>query len=130
MFIIKILRQLSIILVIWAIGEYISYFISPIIKIPGSIIGMILLFLLLQTKLIKLNQIEEVSNFFLDNIAFFFIPSGVSLINSLGIIKDNILLFLVVISLTTILTIYLTALVIDKMINIKNTNNKEESNNV
>ncbi len=127
----KILRQLSIILIIWSIGEYISYFINPIIKIPGSILGMILLFLLLQFGIVKLHQIEEVSNFFLDNIAFFFIPSGVSLINSLGIIKDNILLFIVVIPITTILTIYSTAFVIDRIIiNKYNENNEEESDNV
>lgn len=92
---------------------------------------MILLFFLLQFKLIKLHQIEEVSNFLLDNIAFFFIPSGVSLINSLGIIKDNILLFIVVIPITTILTIYSTAFVIDRIIiNKYNENNEDESDNV
>ncbi len=112
----KILKQLSIILVIWSLGEYMSYFIKDMLSIPGSIIGMILLFLALQFKIIRLNQIEEVSNFFLDNIAFFFVPAGVSLINSLEIIKDNLFLFLVVIFVSTFIVMYTTSLVVQNVI--------------
>ena len=86
----KILNQLAIILGLWALGEYISSFIQSVVVIPGSIIGMILLFILLKAKVIKLESINEVSNFFLDNMAIFFIPSGVSLIKSLDLISDNI----------------------------------------
>ncbi len=119
----KILKQLSIILVIWSLGEYMSYFIKDMLSIPGSIIGMILLFLALQFKIIRLNQIEEVSNFFLDNIAFFFVPAGVSLINSLEIIKDNLFLFLVVIFVSTFIVMYTTSLVVQNVITKKE--NKE-----
>ncbi len=119
----KILKQLSIILVIWSLGEYMSYFIKDMLSIPGSIIGMILLFLSLQFKIIRLNQIEEVSNFFLDNIAFFFVPAGVSLINSLEIIKDNLFLFLVVIFVSTFIVMYTTSLVVQNVITKKE--NKE-----
>lgn len=119
----KILKQLSIILVIWSLGEYMSYFIKDMLSIPESIIGMILLFLALQFKIIRLNQIEEVSNFFLDNIAFFFVPAGVSLINSLEIIKDNLFLFLVVIFVSTFIVMYTTSLVVQNVITKKE--NKE-----
>ncbi len=119
----KILKQLCIILVIWSLGEYMSYFIKDMLSIPGSIIGMILLFLALQFKIIRLNQIEEVSNFFLDNIAFFFVPAGVSLINSLEIIKDNLFLFLVVIFVSTFIVMYTTSLVVQNVITKKE--NKE-----
>lgn len=100
-----------------------SYFIKDMLSIPGSIIGMILLFLALQFKIIRLNQIEEVSNFFLDNIAFFFVPAGVSLINSLEIIKDNLFLFLVVIFVSTFIVMYTTSLVVQNVITKKE--NKE-----
>ena len=119
----KILKQLSVILVISSLGEYMRYIIKNMISIPGSIIGMILLFLALQFKIIRLNQIEEVSNFFLDNIAFFFVPAGVSLINSLEIIKDNLFLFLVVIFVSTFIVMYTTSLVVQNVITKKE--NKE-----
>ena len=48
-----IFNQLGIILGIWAVGELISSLISNIITMPGTIIGMIILFLLLQFKIMK-----------------------------------------------------------------------------
>ena len=56
----KTLNQLAIILGLWALGEYISSFIQSVVVIPGSIIGMILLFILLKAKVIKLESINEV----------------------------------------------------------------------
>ncbi|MDN9296803.1 CidA/LrgA family protein, partial [Clostridioides difficile] len=53
----KVFNQLVIILSIWVIGEYISSFIQGIILIPGSIVGMLLLFLLLQFKVLDLSSI-------------------------------------------------------------------------
>ena len=49
----KIFNQLGIILGIWAGGEIISSLFKNIINIPGTIIGMIILFLFLQFKVIK-----------------------------------------------------------------------------
>ena len=88
----KLFNQLGIILGIWAIGEYISSFLQNIITIPGSIIGMILLFLGLQFKIIKLENISYIGDLFLNNMAIFFVPAGVALIKSLHLISSNILL--------------------------------------
>ena len=46
----KIFNQIGILLGVWAAGEVVSQFIKNIINIPGSILGMIILFLLLQLK--------------------------------------------------------------------------------
>lgn len=115
----KILNQLAIILGLWAVGEYISSFIKSIVVIPGSIVGMILLFILLKSKIIKLESINEVSNFFLDNMAIFFIPAGVSLIKSLNLILDNVFVLLITIFLSTIIVMYVTGKLVDIMINKK-----------
>lgn len=110
------LNQLAIILGIWAAGEYISSFIQSVVIIPGSIIGMILLFLLLQFKAIKIDSIKEISDLFLDNMAMFFIPAGVSLINSLDLIADNIFVILISIVLSTAIVMYITGIIVEKMI--------------
>lgn len=115
----KLLRQLALILAIWAIGEYISSFLSNIIIIPGSIIGMIILFVLLKSKVVKVDSIEELSNFFLDNMAIFFVPAGVSLISSLGLISSNILILAATILISTTLVMIVTAIVVEQMIKIK-----------
>ena len=56
----KIFNQLGIILGIWAVGELISSLLSNIITMPGTIIGMIILFLLLQFKIMKEETIKDV----------------------------------------------------------------------
>ncbi|HBF6470204.1 TPA: CidA/LrgA family protein [Clostridioides difficile] len=112
----KVFNQLVVILSIWVIGEYISSFIQGIILIPGSIVGMLLLFLLLQFKVLDLSSIENVSGFFLDNMAIFFIPAGVSLIKSLDLIRENVLVLLLVICLSTLIVMYTTGIIVEKMI--------------
>ncbi|MBP3906274.1 MAG: CidA/LrgA family protein [Peptostreptococcaceae bacterium] len=112
----KLLKQFSLILVILALGEYISSIISNFIVIPGSIIGIIILFLLLKIGIIKIDKVEDISNFLLDNMAIFFIPAGVSLIQSLDIISSNIIVLAITIIISTILVMSITAIVVEKMI--------------
>ena len=121
----KLFNQLALILGIWAIGEYISSIIQNIIVIPGNIIGMILLFLLLQFKLIKLDNISELGDLLINNMAIFFVPAGVSLIRSLDLISENIFVLLMTIFFSTIAVMYITGFVVEKMINNKP---KEEQN--
>ena len=121
----KLFNQLALILGIWAIGEYISSFIQNLIVIPGNIIGMILLFLLLQFKVIKLDKVNELGDLLINNMAIFFVPAGVSLIRSLDLISDNIFVLLMTIFFSTIAVMYITGFVVEKMINNKP---KEEQN--
>ncbi|EQF25605.1 lrgA family protein [Clostridioides difficile CD160] len=121
----KVFNQLVIILSIWVIGEYISSFIQGIILIPGSIVGMLLLFLLLQFKVLDLSSIENISGFFLDNMAVFFIPAGVSLIKSLDLIRENVLVLLLVICLSTLIVMYATGVIVEKMIKKKEEGQKD-----
>lgn len=116
----KIFNQLGIILGIWAVGEIISSLISNIITMPGTIIGMILLFILLQLKIIKEETIKDVADFLLGNMAIFFVPAGVSLINSLGLITDNMLVLLLSGTLATIIIMLITGVIVEFMINRKN----------
>ena len=121
----KLFNQLALILGIWSIGEYVSSFLQNIIVIPGNIIGMILLFLLLQFKIIKLDKVNEIGDLLINNMAIFFVPAGVSLIRSLDLISDNIFVLLMTIFFSTIAVMYITGFVVEKMINNKP---KEEQN--
>ncbi|WBW99003.1 CidA/LrgA family protein [Oceanirhabdus sp. W0125-5] len=112
----KIFKQLTLILIIWAVGEYFSSLLTNIVAIPGSIIGMILLFFLLLTNIVKLEHIKETSDFLLNNIAFFFIPSGIALLNYMDILKANWLSLSIIIILSTIIVMGVTSLVVNFMI--------------
>ena len=79
------------------------------IAFPASVIGMILLFLLLACRMVKVEHIRELSDFLLSNMAFFFIPAGVSMMNYFDILRSSILKLLLICFLTMVLTFLVTA---------------------
>lgn len=120
----KIITQLGIVFVICIISEVISGILP--ISFPASVIGMIILFLLLLFRIIKPNQIETVINFLLQNMAFFFIPAGVSIMDNFDIIKNNIIQLLLICIITTILTFFTTAFTVKFAIKVQSKwNNKK-----
>ncbi len=72
-----------------ALGELVVWLTG--IKLPSSIIGMLLLTLFLQLRWIKLRWVEGISNFLVKNLGFFFVPPGVALMLYLDIIKTQII---------------------------------------
>lgn len=103
------LPQVGWLLGFWLIGEVIARGFGW--AIPGSIIGMILLTLALEFKLLKLSQVEDVSDFLIRNMAFFFVPPGVGLMVNLQLIADNWFAITVATLLSTILVLVITGLV-------------------
>lgn len=100
--------QIAIVFGIYLGGESISYFLP--IPIPGNIIGMIGLFILLLIKWVKLRHIEDLGKFLINNMAFFFIPAGVSIVESVELIKNDIIPILIICILSTLITFAVTAL--------------------
>ena len=82
----KILKEITIYFAITFISEIISKFLP--VKIPASIIGIIILFTLLQTKIIKIEEVETVGNYLIKIMPLLFIPAGVSLIKFLPELKS------------------------------------------
>ncbi|CUP91367.1 murein hydrolase transporter LrgA [Clostridium baratii] len=127
----KLFREALIIFGIYLVGELIVSLTH--IPIPGNIIGLLLLLLGLCTKVIKVSQVETVANFFLDHLAFFFLPAGVSLMNSFGIIKASIIQIIIVCIITTAVIIASTGLIVQFIVNLLNKDKKgteeSESNN-
>ncbi len=79
-------KEFSIILIIYFLGELIQ---KICIRFPGNVMGMLILFLGLYTGIIKLKMIGKISDFLLDNLAFFFLPAGVSLITCFGLLEGK-----------------------------------------
>ena len=102
----KILRQFALILLILLLGEAIR--ISTGISIPGTVIGMVMLFIALLTKIIKLEQIDMIAKLLLDHLAFLFVPAGVGLISSLDVIGKSWLPILAIVLISTVLVIGIT----------------------
>ena len=57
-------------------------------------------------QIVKPHHIEKNSNFLLKNMAFFFIPAGVSILDNYRYVKGNIVPLLLVCLITTVLTFW------------------------
>ena len=121
----KIFREFILILIIYFLGEIISKTLN--IPIPGNIIGMILLFLCLWIGIIKVEKVDNIANFFLDHLAFFFIPAGVGLMNSFADIKSSALKILIICIVTTIIVMSVTGLTVQFIINKFGNKNKSDN---
>ncbi len=102
----KIMIKLSIIFLISIIGNLISNILP--FSFSGSLISLILLSILLIFRVIKEDSIKDISDFLLNNMAFFFLPSAVAILEYFQIIKPILLEILIICFITTILT-YLAA---------------------
>lgn len=89
-----------------ALGELIVYLTG--IKLPSSIIGMILLTCLLKFNIIKLEKIQKISDFLVSNIGFFFVPPGIALMLYLDIIQAEFWPILVSAFVSTIIVLAVT----------------------
>lgn len=98
----KILKQFGIIFFICWIGVIIEHILP--FSFPSSVISLVLLLICLLFGLVKVEHIQEKSDFLLSNMAFFFIPAGVSVINYFDIVRANWLPIAVICIITTVLT--------------------------
>ena len=85
----KYLHQALIIAAVTFASELIKFLIP--LPIPASIYGLILLFTLLKTGLIKLHQVENVGGLLLELMPLLLVPTSVSFINSLDAVKAMLL---------------------------------------
>lgn len=114
----KIMTQIGIVFGVCLLGKVIAAILP--IAFPDSVISMILLFVLLLLKVIKIHHIKEKADFLLRNMAFFFIPAGVGIMDNYTSLKGSILPLLAVCVLTTIITFAATAFTVRAVISVQN----------
>lgn len=112
------------ILLFYFLGELISKAISGFI--PGSVIGMILLFCALYFKLLNPENVKGVATSITKNMAVFFIPAAVGLMVYASLFAKSLLTILFAIGGSTILTIITVALLQERFEKKKNI--KKEKN--
>ena len=106
----KILIQIAIVFSLCLAGEAISNLIP--FPIPASIIALLLLLILLLLGVIKVDHIKEKSDFLLSNMAFFFVPAGVKVIEHFETIKSVWLAILIIAVVSTVVVFLATALTV------------------
>ena len=102
--------QLMIIFSISLIGEAISTLFH--LPIPGSIIGLIILFLALQFKILRLRHVSLVGNFLLANMTILFLPPAVGIMDKFHVIAHYLLPIVLIIIGALVINVIVIALVV------------------
>ena len=108
--------------------NYVGILLSKILHLPlpGTIASLLLLFLMLQFKVLKLEKIENAGNFLLLNMTIFFMPPTVKIIDSYELLEKDLFKIIVIIIVSTFLTMGITGKVVQLMIDFKE---RKEKNN-
>ena len=75
----KLIKQFAVIFSIYSISDILSKTFK--LPIPGNVIGMMLLFILLLTGIVKENHIDEASELLIANMSLLFIPGTLAIID-------------------------------------------------
>ena len=86
---IKYLHQAMILSAVTFAAELIKLLLP--LPVPASIYGLIMLFLLLKTGLLRLSQVEDVGNFLLEWMPLLLVPASVSFLTVLDTIQGMLL---------------------------------------
>ena len=101
------LSGIFVVLFFFALGELVGWLVGGFI--PGSVIGMILLFTAWCLKIVKPDRIKPVAKFLCDNMSLFFVPSGVGIVNALDILSHYWQAVLVACAVSTVIFIVVVA---------------------
>ena len=103
----KYIKQWCIVGLVALLGDLLNRCLP--LPIPGGVWGMVLLLLFLMTGVIKLHQVEELSNFLLPLMGVFFIPFTADFILMYSTIENVLVPLLVIFAVSTVIVILSTA---------------------
>lgn len=109
---IKLIIQIALLFVFYYFGEWIKNVFNLII--PGSVIGLIFMFLLLTTGILRSNWIDKGARFMNQHLVLFFIPATVGLLNYYGLFKGKGV-FLIIITMLSTIFVMVSAGLISRM---------------
>ena len=110
----KYIKQLAIIILVCFAGELVRYIVP--LPVPGSIWGLVLMFVLLVTGVIKLEKVEKTADFLVDCMPIMFVPGGVGLMRSWSTLKSMLPAAICSIVLVTPFVMLVTGKVTQKLI--------------
>lgn len=118
-------KQFCIILAFSFAGEILNRLIP--LPVPASIYGLVLMFLALEFKIIKVEHIKEVSKFLLGIMSIFFVPSSVGFINALPLMKKYGIQFAIIGIASTVIVFGITGQVTQLLMKIRDRKNGNEN---
>lgn len=117
------IRQLGVLIACCVAGDALSILLHG--ALPGNVLGLTLLLLLLIFGPVRLNHVEHTADFLLQNMAFFFLPACLGVLEIFAQIKSEILAILTVCVLTTLCTAAATAFTVHIVFRLQNRESEE-----
>ena len=97
------------ILLFYFLGEMLSLVLGGLL--PGSVLGMVLLFLALYFKVVKPENVKDAATIISKNMAVFFIPAAVGIMVYVELFSKSLMIIASAIVVSTVLTLITVALV-------------------
>ncbi len=97
------------ILLFYFLGEMLSLLLGGLL--PGSVMGMVLLFLALYFKVVKPENVKDAATVITKNMAVFFIPAAVGIMVYVELFSKSLMIIASAIVVSTVLTLITVALV-------------------
>ena len=98
----------TVLFISWLISEFVAKT-FPKFPLPTPVIGLVLLYLALTFKIIKVEWVDSFGSFMISLIGFLFVPSGIQLAGTLGILQNEGWKLVIVIILSTIVLLVVVA---------------------
>jgi len=109
----KALGQLAVLwLVYWCCDWFVTFTGLPV---PATVLGVIVLFLLLVSGIVKLHHVQDAADLLLKHLVFFFIPVAVGLMEWGGVFYEHGLILLAAILVSTIVPVIAVGLATQRM---------------
>ena len=119
----NIMGELALIFGICLVGEGVAALLP--VAFPASVISMVLLMVLLLTGVVKDRHIQTASHFLVANMAFFFLPSFMGLLEHIELLKSQLVPLLLIIVLTTPVVYLVTGWTV-RLLMLRHRNRKED----
>lgn len=113
----KCLKQFGIIIAVSFVGEILNKVLP--LPIPAGIYGIVLLFILLETKLVLLSAVKETGTLLIDIMPVMLVPAAVELMDYWGIVKPQILKYIVATVISTVVVMIISGLVTEGIIRLR-----------
>ena len=116
-------KEFAVLASLYMLGDFLSHWLG--LLLPGSIVGMLLLLILLFSGILKLEQIEKLSDALLRHLNLLFLPAAVGIMVYAKNFSGNIIEILLIVLFSTVVVLAVTGKTVDWVIDLLGRSVKE-----
>lgn len=101
-FLLKMMMQIALVFGLYWLSQGVEALLP--FPLPASVISLLLLLVLLGVRAVREEQVQDLADFLLGNLGVFFVPAAVGIMQYVDTIRANVIAFLTICVLSTVLT--------------------------